>query len=53
MKAAIEGNFAEIDMGKLAQEKGNSDEVRQFGTMLVKDHTDANEKPSRSLNSSG
>jgi putative membrane protein len=44
IKAAIEGNYAEIDNGKLAQEKGNSDAVKQFGAMLVKDHTEANEK---------
>jgi putative membrane protein len=44
IKAAIEGNYAEIDVGKLAQEKGNSDAVKQYGAMLVKDHGAANEK---------
>ena len=38
LKAAIEGDIAEIDVGKLAQEKGHSDAVKQFGAMLVKDH---------------
>ena len=37
-KAAIEGDIAEIDVGKLAQEKGQSEAVKQFGAMLVKDH---------------
>src|SRR5450631_2035974 len=44
IKAAIEGNYAEIDMGKLAQENGKSDAVKQYGAMLVRDHSDANEK---------
>jgi putative membrane protein len=44
IKTAIEGNIAEIDVGKLAQEKGKSPAVKQFGAMLVKDHSEANEK---------
>lgn len=38
IKAAIEGDIAEIDLGKLAQEKGQSEAVKQYGAMLVKDH---------------
>src|SRR6476646_6181963 len=41
---AIEGNLAEIEMGKLAQDKAQSQELKDFGAMLVKDHTDANTK---------
>jgi putative membrane protein len=44
IKAAIEGNYAEVDVGKLAQEKGKNDAVKQFGAMLVKDHGAANDK---------
>jgi putative membrane protein len=44
IKKAIESNYAEINVGELAQEKGNSEGVKQFGAMLVKDHTAANEK---------
>ena len=44
MKKAIEGNLAEIEMGKLAQQKGNSDGVRSFGKQLEQDHATANEK---------
>jgi len=44
LKDAIEGNFAEISMGQLAQKKGASDGVRSFGQMLAQDHTAANEK---------
>lgn len=44
IKAAIEGNLAEIDVGKLAQEKGQSDAVKSYSSMLVTDHTASNEK---------
>jgi putative membrane protein len=41
---AIQGNLAEIAVGKLAQQKGQSDGVRSFGAQLVSDHTAANDK---------
>jgi len=41
---AIQGNLAEIAVGKLAQQKGQSDGVRSFGAQLVSDHTVANDK---------
>jgi len=41
---AIEGNFAEVEMGKLAQKNGSSDAVKTFGKMLETDHGDANKK---------
>lgn len=44
IKAAIQGNIAEVDAGKLAQEKGKSDGVKQYGAMLEKEHGAANEK---------
>lgn len=44
IKTAIEGNLGEIDVGKLAQEKGKSQAVKSYGNMLVKDHGAANEK---------
>jgi putative membrane protein len=44
IKTAIEGNIGEIDAGKLAQQKGKSDAIKQFGAMLEKDHGAANEK---------
>ncbi|MEI9803779.1 MAG: DUF4142 domain-containing protein [Pseudolabrys sp.] len=44
IKNAIEGNLAEIDVGNLAQQKGKSDAVKQYGAMLVKDHGAANDK---------
>ena len=44
IKTAIQHNIAEIDTGKLAQEKAKHDAVKQFGAMMVKDHSEALEK---------
>lgn len=41
---AIEGNYAEIEMGKLAQQNGQNDGVKSFGQMLQTDHGSANQK---------
>ncbi len=35
---AVEGNLAEVQMGQLAQEKGESEGVRSFGQMLQQEH---------------
>jgi len=43
-KHAAEGGIAEVEAGKLAESKGNSAAVKEFGTMMVKDHSDANTK---------
>ena len=42
LKKAIEGNFAEVSMGDLAQKNGQSDGVKSYGKMLSTDH--ANQK---------
>lgn len=44
VKKAIEGNLAEVQMGKLAEQKGASDQVRNFGQMLQSDHATNNQK---------
>jgi putative membrane protein len=41
---AAEGGMAEVEMGKLAAEKGNSDDVKKFGQRMVDDHSKANDK---------
>jgi putative membrane protein len=41
---AIEGNFAEVSMGDLAQKNGQSDDVKSYGKMLSADHAAANQK---------
>jgi putative membrane protein len=43
IKAAIRCNLAEIDNGKLAQQKAKGLEVKAFGDMLVRDHAASNE----------
>jgi predicted outer membrane protein len=44
LKKAIEGNFAEVSMGDLAQKNGQSDGVKSYGKMLSSDHAAANQK---------
>ena len=44
LKKAIEGNFAEIQIGQLAQQKGQNEGVKKFGQMLSDDHAAANQK---------
>jgi putative membrane protein len=39
MTTAIQGDMAEVQMGKLAQERGASAKVKQFGQTLVTDHS--------------
>jgi putative membrane protein len=43
-KHAAEAGISEVAAGKLAQSKGNTQAVRDFGAMMVKDHSDANAK---------
>lgn len=39
MTNAIEGDLAEINVGKLAQQKGTTEAVRNFGEKLANDHS--------------
>jgi putative membrane protein len=43
-KNAAEGGIAEVNDGKLAETKGASQSVKDFGAMMVKDHSAANQK---------
>src|ERR1700761_185836 len=43
-KKAAEGGLAEVELGKLAQEKSPTQTVKDFGAMMVKDHSAANRK---------
>lgn len=43
-KKAAEGGMFEVDAGKLAQNKGSSQNVKDFAAMMVKDHSSANDK---------
>lgn len=44
VKKALEGGMAEVQMGQLAAQKGNSDDVKQFGQKMVDDHTKLGEE---------
>lgn len=44
VKEAAHGSMMEIAMGKLASEKANSDKVKEFGQLMVRDHTKASEE---------
>lgn len=43
-KKAAQGSMAEVKLGQLAEEKGQSEEVKKFGHRMVEDHTKANDK---------
>ena len=53
MKKAIAGNLAEIKVGELAQQKGASEGVRHFGTVLEQDHSMANNQAMTAASSMG
>ncbi len=44
MKKAAEGGLAEVQMGQLAQQNGESQEVKDFGQRMVTDHSKANDQ---------
>jgi putative membrane protein len=43
-KKAAEAGISEVDAGNLAVQKSSDSKVKDFATMMVKDHTAANEK---------
>ena len=43
-KKAAEGGLAEVELGNLAQKKSADQSVKDFGAMMVKDHSAANDK---------
>jgi putative membrane protein len=43
-KKAAEGGLAEVEAGNLAQSKAHDRKVKDFGAMMVKDHSAANGK---------
>jgi putative membrane protein len=53
IKESIEGNLAEVKVGGLAEQKGASQGVKDFGAALVKDHGMANEKAKQAAQAMG
>src|ERR1700722_3534143 len=43
-KKAAEGGLAEVELGKLAQDKSPTAGVKEYGAMMVTDHSAANDK---------
>lgn len=41
---AANGGMAEVELGQLAQQKGQSPDVKAFGEMMIKDHAKANDE---------
>lgn len=46
-------NQTEIEAGRLAMERGSSEEVREYGRMLVEHHTEADEQVVQAANDAG
>ena len=44
MKKAARGGMMEVAMGKLADQNGQSEDVKSFGKRMVTDHSKANEE---------
>jgi putative membrane protein len=44
VKQAAQGGIAEVELGKLAQQKAQNDAVKQFGQHMVQDHTKSNDE---------
>lgn len=53
IRKAGEGGLAEVELGKLAAEKGATDEVKKFGQRMVDDHSKANEQLKQLADSKG
>jgi putative membrane protein len=43
-KHAAQGGLAEVELGDLARHKSSNMDVKEFGAMMVKDHSAANDK---------
>ena len=53
VKKAAQGSLAEVELGKMATEKGQSDEVKKFGQRMIDDHTRTNDQLKQLASSKG
>ncbi len=53
MTEAIQGDLSEIKMGQLAQQKGQTDNVKQFGKTLEQDHSENLQQAKRLADQNG
>ncbi|HEX2218901.1 MAG TPA: DUF4142 domain-containing protein [Gemmatimonadales bacterium] len=53
VQQAGSGGLAEVQLGKLAQRKGASEEVKQFGQRMVTDHTKSNQELATAAQNAG
>ena len=53
IKTAIQGNLAEISVGKLAADKGTTEAIKSYGRMLIEDHNKANQDATDAAKSLG
>ena len=53
IRKAGQGGLAEVELGKLATEKGQSEEVKKFGQRMVDDHSKANDQLKQLAESKG
>jgi putative membrane protein len=44
VRTAAIGGMAEVESGKLAEQKGQSDAIKEFGRLMIEDHGKANER---------
>lgn len=44
IKKAADGGMTEVELGKVAEKNGSTDDVKSFGSHMVKDHGKANEE---------
>jgi putative membrane protein len=43
VEKAAKGNFAEVELGKLASQKSSNAQVKAFGQQMINDHSKAND----------